>query len=40
VHMLVEEFSVFGVQIQYWMLIAALIVVVAVTFALRGRNPN
>jgi hypothetical protein len=38
--MLVEEFSVFGVQIQYWMLIAALIVVVAVTFALRGRNPN
>jgi hypothetical protein len=40
VHLLVEGFSVFGVQVQYWMLIAALIVVVAVMFAMRGRGPN
>jgi hypothetical protein len=30
--MLVEGFSVFGVPVQYWMLIAALIVVLAVAF--------
>jgi hypothetical protein len=40
VHILVEGFSVFGVQVQYWMLTAALIVVVGVMFAMRGRNPN
>jgi hypothetical protein len=30
--MLVEGFNVFGVQVQYWMLIAALIIAVAVAF--------
>ena len=34
-HMLVEGFNVFGVQVQYWMLIAALIIAVAVAFGTR-----
>jgi hypothetical protein len=33
VHMLVEGFSVFGIQVQYWMLIAAGIVAAGVTAA-------
>jgi hypothetical protein len=33
VHMLVEEFSVFGIQVQYWMLIAVAIIVAGVTAA-------
>jgi hypothetical protein len=32
VHILVEGFSVFGVQVQYWMLVAVLIVAAAVAF--------
>jgi hypothetical protein len=32
VHILVERFSVFGVQVQYWMLVAVLIVAAAVAF--------
>ena len=32
-HMLVEGFSVFGIQVQYWMLIAAGIVAAGVTAA-------
>ena len=34
-HRLVEGFNVFGVQVQYWMLIAALIIAVAVAFGMR-----
>jgi hypothetical protein len=34
-HMLVEGFSVFGMQVQYWMLIAAMVVVVAIVIGLR-----
>jgi hypothetical protein len=33
-HTLVEGFSVFGVHVQYWMLIAALIVAIAVVSSL------
>jgi len=33
--MLVEGFSVFGINIQYWMLIAALIVAVAIVIGLQ-----
>jgi hypothetical protein len=33
--MFVEGFNVFGVQVQYWMLIAALIIAVAVAFGMR-----
>jgi putative solute:sodium symporter small subunit len=37
--MLVEEFSIFGVQIQYWMLIAGAIVAAAILVILRtGRS--
>jgi hypothetical protein len=35
VHLLVEGFDVLGAHIQYWMLIAALIVAVAVIVAWR-----
>jgi hypothetical protein len=31
--MLVEEFGVFGIQVQYWMLIAVAIIVAGVTAA-------
>jgi hypothetical protein len=31
-HILVETFSVFGVEVQYWMPIAALIVAAGVAF--------
>jgi hypothetical protein len=34
-HLLVEGFHVFGVEFQYWMLIAVLIVAAAVAFAVR-----
>lgn len=34
-HTLVEEFSVLGVHVQYWMLIAALITAIAVVSGLR-----
>jgi hypothetical protein len=34
-HMLVEGFSVFGVHIQYWMLAAVAMVVVAVIIGMR-----
>jgi hypothetical protein len=34
-HMLVEGFSVFGVHIQYWMLLAALIVATSVVIGMR-----
>jgi hypothetical protein len=34
-HTLIEGFSVFGVHVQYWMLIAALIVTIAVVSGLR-----
>jgi hypothetical protein len=33
--MLVEGFSVFGFQVQYWMLIAVMIVVVAIAVAVQ-----
>jgi hypothetical protein len=33
VHMLVEGFSVFGIQAQYWMLIAVAIIAAGVTAA-------
>jgi hypothetical protein len=33
VHMLVEGFSVFGIQAQYWMLIAVAIIATGVTAA-------
>jgi hypothetical protein len=33
--MLVEGFSVFGVHIQYWMLLAALIVAISVVIGMR-----
>jgi hypothetical protein len=33
VHMLVEGFSVFGIQVQYWMLIAVAIIAAGVTAA-------
>jgi hypothetical protein len=29
-HVLVEKFSVFGVEVQYWMLVAVVIVVVSI----------
>jgi hypothetical protein len=32
VHILVEGFSVFGVHVEYWMLVAVLIVAAAVAF--------
>jgi hypothetical protein len=33
-HVLVDTFSIFGVEIQYWMLIAALIVAAGVAYAM------
>jgi hypothetical protein len=35
--MLVEGFNVFGFQVQYWMLIAALMIAVAILIAARSR---
>jgi hypothetical protein len=37
VHMLVEGFDIFGVRIQYWMLIAVAMVGIAVLVELRRR---
>jgi hypothetical protein len=34
-HMLVDEFDVFGVHIQYWMLLAVAMVAVAIGISLR-----
>ena len=34
-HILVEGFSVFGVQVQYWMLIAVAIVAISVAIGAR-----
>jgi hypothetical protein len=34
-HILVQGFSVFGVQVQYWMLIAALIVAAATAIGMQ-----
>jgi hypothetical protein len=35
VHILVEKFSVFRLEIQYWMLVAAVIVAAAITIGMR-----
>jgi hypothetical protein len=35
VHILVEKFSVFRLEIQYWMLLAAVIVAAAITIGMR-----
>jgi hypothetical protein len=40
VHILVEGFSVFGVQVQYWMPLAALIVAVAVVIGDDMQRPT
>jgi hypothetical protein len=34
---LVEEFDVFGVHIQYWMPLAVLLAIVAITISVRVR---
>jgi hypothetical protein len=39
-HILVEGFRVFGVQVQYWMPIAALIVAAFVAFAAWTNRPH
>jgi uncharacterized membrane protein len=36
-HILVEKFSVFGVEFQYWMLAAGLMTVVAIVVDVRTR---
>jgi hypothetical protein len=36
-HVLVEKFSVFGVEVQYWMLVAVVIVVVSIIVSVRTR---
>jgi hypothetical protein len=33
--MLVEEFKVFGMHVQYWMVLAAVIVALAIVIAMR-----
>jgi hypothetical protein len=38
VHVLVEDLGIFGVRIQYWMLIAIAMVAVAIFF--RPRSPS
>jgi hypothetical protein len=38
VHVLVEDLGIFGVRIQYWMLIAIAMVAVAILF--RPRSPS
>jgi hypothetical protein len=35
-HMLVEGFSVFGIQVQYWMLIVGAMMVIAIVAVLRA----